>query len=77
MRAEVVESGSGQVKLFFIDLGEQDLRELPKNIPRKPPLVLCTGLANLSPRSQGKLLEKTFPLTLKFQVPGQRRLVEC
>ena len=35
-RAEVVEIGSGLVKLFFIDLGEQgwvrqeNLRELPK-----------------------------------------------
>ena len=59
-RAEVVEIGSGQVKLFFIDLGEQgwvpqeDLRELPKNLLRKPPLALRTGLADVSPPFEGK-----------------------
>ena len=58
-RGEVVEIGSSQVKVFFIDLGEQklvrqaDLRELPEHLSRKPPLVLRTGLANVSPPSEG------------------------
>ena len=61
-RADVVEIGSSQVKVFFVDLGEQklvrqeDLRELPQHLTRKPPLVLRTGLANVSPPSEGKLL---------------------
>ena len=61
-RADVVEIGSSQVKVFFIDLGEQklvrqeDLRELPQHLTRKPPLVLRTGLANVSPPSEGKFL---------------------
>ena len=81
-RAEVVEIGSGQVKLFFIDLGEQgwvgqeDLRELPQNLSRKPPLVLRTGLANVSPPPEGKSDEKHSHSLLRFQVPGQRRFVE-
>jgi len=62
-RAEVVEDGinasTGKVKVFFIDTGEQrlvneeDLRELPQHIARKPPLVLRTGLANVAPPPQG------------------------
>ena len=58
-RGEVVEIGSSQVKVFLIDLGEQrlvrqeDLRELPEHLTRKPPLVLRTGLANISPPSEG------------------------
>ena len=81
-RAEVVEIGSGQVKLFFIDLGEQgwvrqeDLRELPQNLSRKPPLVLRTGLANVSPPPEGKYDEKHSHSLLRFQVSGRRRLVE-
>jgi len=64
-RAEVVEIGSGQVKLFFIDLGEQgwvpqeDLRELPKNLLRKPPLALRTGLADVSPPFEGTWSKET------------------
>ena len=81
-RAEVVEIGSGQVKLFFIDLGgqrwarQEDLRELPKHTSRKPPLVLRSGLANVSPPPEGKPAEKHS--LLRFQVPGrgQRSLVE-
>ena len=59
-RAEVVEIGSDLVKLFFIDLGEQgwvrqeNLRELPKNLLRKPPLVLRSGLVNVTPPPEGK-----------------------
>ena len=83
-RAEVVEIGSGQVKLFFIDLGgqrwarQEDLRELPKNISRKPPLVLRSGLANVSPPPEGKPAgkKKHSHSLLRFQVLGQRSLVE-
>jgi len=64
-RADVVEIGSSQVKVFLIDLGEQklvkqeDLRELPEHLSRKPPLVLRTGLANVSPPSEGVWSKET------------------
>ena len=81
-RADVVEIGSSQVKVFFIDLGEQrlvrqeDLRELPQHLSRKPPLVLRTGLANVSPPSEGKLLLNIHKSLLRLQVVGQRILAE-